>query len=444
MRYMRGCTLLAVAGAMLGMGAAGARAVPLSQLMAGPQGVVVSGDKVFSNFSATITGVGTFFIDPTQIEVVPIQTGADYGIQFRSNVVTAFMPIIAAGANSFADIVLSFDVTVTHPGMLIDAVGLKFLGAAPPDGLAQVVETISDGALIIGQATVQTPDNPTGAISLAGPLKTAHVVKDVMVIGGTQDLSLIYTIDQTFSQIPEPTVAALLGIGTLILLPRARRARRMLCIALACCTIAGFASPDARAVPLQQLEDTAGLPSGVVISGDKIFGNFKVDVATAGRTAVDTTAIDVAPLTLGGEYGIRFAGAIAALSSLQPNSSVTMVIEYDVAVLDPSKYISDVTLRFNGAQTGTDSFALVLEQVLSNPPVQLVVAQAPGYADLDDHQLIPGTSRVLHIVKTVQVHGGTSGLATISFIDQTFSQLPEPATAALVAIGALALRRRRT
>ena len=68
--------------------------------------------------------------------------------------------------------------------------------------------------------------------------------------------------------------------------------------------------------------------------------------------------------------------------------------------------------------------------------------------ELSLHQTFTGPLSTVYVSKDIQVNGGTSqqGSAAISAVYQTFSQVPEPATLALLALGfggMTVLRRRR-
>jgi hypothetical protein len=182
-----------------------AGATLLSDLVADPNKSVVSGDKIFTKFSTLVTGIGTFTVDPAQIDVTPIAT-PDFGIKFAS---LTGAPILMAGANSAVDLLIGFDVLIDPQAteFFLKDIGLKFDGVAPAEGFAQVTESALVGPTLVAQTSVQVPGGPTQAdVNLPQPwdTKTIHIIKDAMVIGGRQEGAQIQWIEQTFSQVPEP------------------------------------------------------------------------------------------------------------------------------------------------------------------------------------------------------------------------------------------------
>ena len=64
---------------------------------------------------------------------------------------------------------------------------------------------------------------------------------------------------------------------------------------------------------------------------------------------------------------------------------------------------------------------------------------------LQDHQVLPGGpySSTLQVHDRIILEGGRGGAATISFINQTFSVVPEPTVALMALLGLPMLARRR-
>jgi hypothetical protein len=106
--------------------------------------------------------------------------------------------------------------------------------------------------------------------------------------------------------------------------------------------------------------------------------------------------------------------------------------------------ISDVHLRFNGAYSG-DAFSEVIEQVFGTGFVllnkeDLVVSNPPPVFE-DVYWLDQPSNKILVVKDVILYAEGHRRLshASISTIDQTFSQIPEPGTVLLVAAGLFGL-----
>ena len=176
--------------------------------------------------------------------------------------------------------------------------------------------------------------------------------------------------------------------------------------------------------------------NGSIPSGDKLFDDFEYsftgDMPAASR--VNVRAIQD-PVT--GDYGITFEGGFA---DLQGGGSSDALIRYRVTVQDPSQYIVGVHMAGNPAVIGGDGAVSVTETFLpiDSTTVMTISDISPGdgsllaWAALDEDQRI----RTLHVQKDIFANAANEALATISFIDQTFEQVPEPATVALMLLGA--------
>lgn len=433
--------LVLVAGSGLAM------ATPLSDLLNG--GSITQGDKLFDNFAVQITGAGTYTADPSQIDISGLTSGADYGLLISA--VTTGQPIMNAAAQSVADMVLSFDVTVLAPGYLISDIQLSFEAAAADDGFAQLVETAKDGLTVVGQTYVHIPPGPvSNSMTLPAGYTTLTIVKDFVVVGGSQGSSSIFSAVQLFPQVPEPATLSLLVLGSFVCLRRRRIVNVVRRITpgtplVAIVLLAGVMSvgqKSAQAVILKDLIDNQGAIS--VPQGDKVFDNFNFSVDPTGNNYfANSAAIDVVPIIIDGEQGIRFSGLIGAWGGLTAPSEVRVVIGYRVTVLDPSLYIHDFTLAFNGQATNPNGgSASITELAVGNGGVMgTATVQTPD--PLSQHNLLTGgVTQQLTIRKDITLSSGPGGYTTISFIDQTFSQVPEPATLALLSLALPCLLRR--
>ncbi len=398
---------------------------------------LTNGDKVFSDFFVIPVGIGDHAFDPATVEVTPIEVGGNLGLLFASLVPGA--PIITAGPGGYIDVLFGFDVTVTDPEWSISDIDLTFEASAPAGGFAQIVETALVGPVVVGQIQVQTPTPMSAHLDLLPQSYPAlHIVKDALVLGGSDEATHVWSFEQTFSQIPEPTTLALLGMGA-VLFWRPRRLTRLgapLAVALAVIgVLAG--SQNAQAIPLQTLIDT----NGTITQDGKVFSDFTFNVDSAQGSYIGSAAgLDVSGITLGDEDGLRFAGGIAAFSNLVANSELTVTIGYKVTAPSPI-WLTDASLGFNGAVTTADASATVTENIYAT---NLLVGQLAVAAPLplSDHQLLAGMYQEIDVLKTISVNGGRNGVASISFVNQTYSEVPEPATVALLALGGFLVRRR--
>lgn len=186
---------------------------------------------------------------------------------------------------------------------------------------------------------------------------------------------------------------------------------------------------------------------GTITVGDKLFSNFGCSKAGTGTpdcgNDINVNTLD----TL--DYGIQFQSGFHATAG----NTVDFLLSYDVEALDPNKWILDVHMAFNGVFT-EDGETNVVETVtnldpnngillndilaqikVTNPPIALTAS-----ADLTDPAdgVTPVQAKKVHVDKDVFLSGGTNGTATISFINQRFSQtVPEPSTFLGLLIGGL-------
>jgi hypothetical protein len=175
---------------------------------------------------------------------------------------------------------------------------------------------------------------------------------------------------------------------------------------------------------------------GMICNGDKKFSNFAYHPI---GDMPDASLIDVVSTTdAQGNLGIRFIGPFAD----QPGGGASeALLEYKVTATDPNQRITDVHLAANANVVGQSGYATITETFLPDDPN--VVLEAfdfqPGGRMLTDWADLTAPQMMLHVQKDITLNSASANsLATISFIDQTFSQshVPEPTT---VALGGLAL-----
>ncbi len=211
-------------------------------------------------------------------------------------------------------------------------------------------------------------------------------------------------------------------------------------------TAVGVAATPASAAQFNLGELISNNESFIV--GDKMFSNFSCVKA---GTGTPDTCDEINVLTLDDlNYGIQFQTGFNATAG----NFVDFLLGYDVMALDPNMWINDIELLFNGTVT-FDGLTNVTETVTNLDPGvgpindflgQIVVTNPPE--DLMTEADLLYKTRKIHVSKDVFLSGGTNGTATISFIDQRFSQVresvPEPASIlGLLAFGSLGIALKR-
>lgn len=139
---------------------------------------------------------------------------------------------------------------------------------------------------------------------------------------------------------------------------------------------------------------------------------------------------------------LQFAGGFTALSS-SGFQSADFLIGYDLL----STYlINAIGLNFNGAVSGNQSFAEVVETILVAGPFIAGQGQvdAPG-GPLSTTITLANPYDSFRVVKDILLVGSATqglGYATISYVDQFYGgtrEAPEPATYAMIGAGLIGL-----
>jgi PEP-CTERM motif len=179
------------------------------------------GDKLFSDFTATLSGDGIFSPGTLNAIIVSSNTsGGLFGLEFSGGLGALANP---ANPSSTLDLLIGYTVTVTDPTQTITDIHLKFNGAVTGDAATSVTETVSNSNdQTIGSALVTNPPpHDTADILLSEALSQVFILKDIVLFAQSTAQNpvghaTISFVDQLVSQtgvVPEPASLLLLGSG---------------------------------------------------------------------------------------------------------------------------------------------------------------------------------------------------------------------------------------
>jgi hypothetical protein len=197
------------------------------------------------------------------------------------------------------------------------------------------------------------------------------------------------------------------------------------------------------------------VPAATIVVGDKTFGGFTYTITGDMPPA---PLVNVIPITDdAGNFGIRFQGAFIDTTGAAGGSDA--LITYTVTA-DASHLISDAHLEGNPSRLGALGSMSVTETFLplganGQFTMKIYDDQNVTPAKLVDNTVFTTPVRTLNVQKDILGLAKVSPTSpnapqtvTLSFVDQTFSQIviPEPTTVAMLFAGTfgLALMRRRS
>ena len=202
-------------------------------------------------------------------------------------------------------------------------------------------------------------------------------------------------------------------------------------------------------------------PSGMQV-GDKLFSNFSIVSYTSGVLAVVPSAsrIQVSGVYIDGRYGIRFSAPWIAGSEAVVNS----MISFKVSVLPESgMYIAGNLFALTASNVGSEGGRIsAVETVWDAEPGSLGANRLSSLGLLDaansGNQKLTGyrefyidgspvSVKEIWVTKDITLLGGRegeSGVTHLSEFTQTFSQVPEPASAGMLSSGIILAMLRRS
>jgi hypothetical protein len=196
----------------------------------------------------------------------------------------------------------------------------------------------------------------------------------------------------------------------------------------------GAGSPAAASTICSFSLDDLIAEDGSITVGDKLFDQFGY-LSTGDMP--DASGVNVVPTTdAGGNFGLRFQGGFLDLFDDNPRFLISDVhLAGNPAIIGPEGQESGL-IGVQETFLPDDLTSLAIFDIEPGSTVQLV-----------DWDFLTTPVKTLHVQKDIIAFADAAGsAATLSFVDQTFSQVaavPEPSTISLLILGMAALWRLR-
>ena len=202
--------------------------------------------------------------------------------------------------------------------------------------------------------------------------------------------------------------------------------RHSIVLAVGLVVLSAGSPPDAEGLTLDAL-----VSGGIITTGVLTFSNF--DVAIGGDLSDSLDAYPVQVL----DDGFRLSGPLSALFG----ASGSLLLSYDVSTSDPGGILG-AHLFAAAIVVDPGAAAYVADSIFAaddTPLGSLFVYAATGVGSQVLDAIVLGGATSLHVVKSVNVKGGT--FAAVPFVDQRFLAVPEPLTLFLMLGGLAGLAR---